>query len=178
MTEEMKRIEAIQQENAERKLQEQKKEFLDSQIKLASAIFDKAMAYTNLIIMAGYAGFFGLWSITKDNLTPKQVFWSALFLLISGSSFVFFETVKMIFNNIFMLSRNSALKRLPGEQNIDEIINILKEHDKTTESRHVKFIYFWIIALIIIIPTALIGVSILMYSFIVNLLAQYNNCVL
>ena len=178
MTEEMKRIEAIQQENAERKLQEQKKEMLDSQIKLASAIYDKAMTYTNLIIMAGYAGFFGLWSITKDNLTPKQVLWSALFLLISLSSFVFFETVKMIVNACFMLSRNSALKRLPGTQNVDEIINILKEHDKTTESRHVKFTYFWIIALIIIIPTALIGVSILMYSFIVNLLAQYNNCVL
>jgi len=175
MTEENKRIEAIQQENAERKLQEQKKEILDSQMKLASAIYDKTMAYTNLIIMAGYAGFFGLWSITKDNLTPKQVLWSALFLLISGSSFVFFETVKMIVNASFMLSRNSALKRIPGKQNLNEIINIFNEHDKTTESRHVKFICFWVIALMIIIPTALIGVSILMYSFIVNLLTLYRS---
>ncbi len=175
MTEEMKRIEAIQQENAERKLQEQKKEILDSQIKLASAIYDKATAYTNLIIMAGYAGFFGLWSITKDNLTPKQVLWSALLLLISGSSFVFFETVKMIVNASFMLSRNSALKRLPDAQNVDEIINIFNEHDKTAESRHVKFARVWVIALMIIIPTALIGISILMYSFIVNLLALYGS---
>jgi hypothetical protein len=178
MTEEMKLIEAIQQENAERKLQEQKKEILDSQIKLASALYDKSIAYTNLVIMAGYAGFFGLWSVTKDNLTPKQVLWSALFMIISLSIFVFFEVGKMIFNSCFMLSRNCALKKLPAAQNVDEIRNILNEHDKTTKSRGVKFTYFWVFALIIIIPTALIGVSILMYSFIVNLLALYNNCVL
>ena len=39
-TEEMKLIEAMQQENAERELQEQKKEILDSQIKIISALFD------------------------------------------------------------------------------------------------------------------------------------------
>ena len=178
MTEEMKLIETIQQENAERKLQEQKKEILDSQIKLASALYDKSIAYTNLVIMAGYAGFFGLWSVTKDNLTPKQVLWSALFMVISLSSFVFFEVAKMIFNSCFMLSKNSALKRLSGAQNLDEIIKIFKEHDKTIESRSVKFAHFWVFALIIIIPTAVFGASILMYSFIVNLLALYNHCVL
>ncbi len=124
MSGEMKFIKAIPQEYAERKLQEQKKEILDSQIKLASAIYDKSMAYTNLIIMAGYAGFFGLWSVTKDDLTSKQVLWSALFMVISLSSFIFFEVAKMIFNSCFMLSRNSALKKLPAAQNVDEIINI------------------------------------------------------
>lgn len=176
MTEEMKLIEAIQQENAERKLQEQKKEMLDSQIKLASALYDKSIAYTNLVIMAGYAGFFGLWSVTKNNLTPKQVLWSALFMVISLSSFVLFEVGKMIFNSCFMLSRNCALNRLPNAQSIDDQINILNEHDKTTKSRGVKFTRFWVVALIIIIPTAVFGASILMYSFIVNLLALYNHC--
>jgi hypothetical protein len=176
MTEEMKHIEAIQQEYAECKLQEQKKEILDFQIKLASALYDKAMAYTNLITMVGYAGFFGLWSITKDNLTPKHVLWSALFMGISLSSFVFFEVGKMIFNSCFMLSRNCALKKLRGENDMEKIIAILKEHDSTMELRNVEFIHFWFIALWIIIPTALIGVSILTYSFIVNLFAQYNHC--
>jgi hypothetical protein len=175
MTEEMRLIRTIQQENAERDLRKQKEEIIDSQIKLASALYDKSMAYTNLIIMAGYAGFFGLWSVTKDNLTPKQVLWSALFMVISLSSFVFFEVAKMIFNSCFVLSKNSALKRLSGAQNGDEIINIFKEHDKTTKSRGVKFVGFWIIANIIIIPTAIFGASVLMYSFIVNLLALYGS---
>ena len=69
----------------------------DYQIKLLSALFDKATAYANLIIMAGYAGFFGLWSFTKDKLTPMQVFWSALFITISASVFVIFETFKIPF---------------------------------------------------------------------------------
>lgn len=174
MTDEMKLIEVIQQENANRKLQEQKEEIINSQIKLASAIYEKAITYTNLIIMAGYAGFFGLWSVTKDKLTPKRVFWSALFMVISLCSFVFFEVAKMIFTSCFMLSRNSAIKKLPNAQNIESIINLLREHDKTTESRNVKFAVFWVIANIIIIPTAILGASILMYSFIVNLLALYK----
>lgn len=176
MAEEKELIEAIQQENAEHRLQELKKEKNDFLIKLTSTMYDKSKAYTNLIIMAGYAGFFGLWSITKDNLTPKQVLWSALFLLISLSSFVFFETVKMIVNACFMSSMNNPLKRLPAAQTEEEFVNILTDFEKTTNSRNVKFIRFWVISLWIIIPTVLIGVSILMYSFIVNLLALYDHC--
>jgi len=33
------------------------------------ASYEKAMAYTNLIVVAGYAGFFALWQITKDYLS-------------------------------------------------------------------------------------------------------------
>ena len=170
----MEVIKLIQQQIADRELRELKNEKNDFLIKLASAMYDKAIAYTNLVIMAGYAGFFGLWSITKDNLTPKHVLWSALFILISISSFVTFETVKMIVNACFMFSTNKLLKRLPDAQTEKDFVNILKEYEKTVKSKNVKFCYFWIFALIIIIPTALIGVSILMYSFIVNLLALYR----
>ena len=166
----------MQSEDDNRKLQDMIGERNDYLIKLASTMFDKSKAYANLIIMAGYAGFFGLWSITKDSLTPKQVLWSALFILISLSSFVIFETVKMMFNARFMISIENPLKKLPNAQNIDDFLNILKDFDKTTESRNMKFIRFWVISNRITIPTALIGVSILMYSFIVNLLALYNHC--
>ncbi|MBW8000854.1 MAG: hypothetical protein FVQ80_02375 [Planctomycetes bacterium] len=162
--------EEIRQECAERELQKKIDEMYASQIKLASAIYDKANAYTNLVIMAGYAGFFGLWTITKDNLTPKQVLLSALFLLISGICFVLFETVKMIVNASFMLSKNCALKKLSNVESVDDFLNVMDEHDKTIQSRNVKFTWFWIFSLIFIVPTGLIGVSILVYSFIVNLL--------
>jgi hypothetical protein len=148
---------------------------IDLQNKIASTLYDKSITYTNLIIMAGYAGFFGLWSYTKNLLTTKQVFWSALFLIISLSVFVFFEVGKMIFNSCFMLSRNSAINRMSGAKTIEGIISLLKEHDETTNLRKVKFIVFWIVANIVIIPTAILGMSILMYSFIINLVTLYNK---
>jgi len=175
MTEEMKLIRTIQQENAEHELRKQKEEIIDSQIKIASAIYEKAIAYIHLIIMAGYAGFFGLWSLTRNLLTTKQVFWSALFMTISVSVFVFFEVVQMIFTSCFMLSRNSVINKLSDAQDIESIIKLLREHDKTTKSKNVKFAAFWAIANIIIIPTAIFGASVLMYSFIVNLLALYGS---
>lgn len=174
MTEEMELLRTIQQENADRKLREQKEEIIDSQIKLASAIYEKAIAYSNLIFMAGYAGFFGLWSLTRNVLTTKQVLWSALFMAISVSVFVFFEVVNMIFTSCFMLSRNSAINKLSDAQDIESIIKLLREHDKTMKSRQVKSSIFWVVTNIIIIPTAILGASILMYSFIVNLLALYR----
>ncbi len=175
MTEEMKLIKEIQQENAEREFRKQKEELIDTQIKIASAIYDKSINYTNLIIMAGYAGFFGLWSSTKNFLTPKQVFWSVLFMIISISVFVFFEVGKMIFNSCYMLSESSALNKISGAKKIEEIISLFKEHEKYIKSNQVKFIRFWIIANIVIIPTAIFGTSVLMYSFIENLLILYNK---
>ena len=164
-----------QQENDERKFQEHKKEELDSQIKFASELYDKSRAYTNLIITAGYAGYFGLWSVTKDNLTPKQVLWSALFMVISLCSFVFFEVYKMTLNSYFIISNNSALNKLSNAKDRDEYTKIKNERDRNIRLKNIKFTHFWVFALFIIIPTAIFGVSILMYSFIVNLLALYNH---
>ena len=61
-------------------LDAQQQQLLDAQKELLSAAFSRANAYTNLILGAGYAGFFAVWAFTKDHLTPPQLFWSALFV--------------------------------------------------------------------------------------------------
>lgn len=68
---------------------------INNNIKYLQTAYEKAQAYANLVIFAGYGGFFGLWQITKDYLGPKQAIGAALLMLFSISFFVFFEVYKV-----------------------------------------------------------------------------------
>jgi hypothetical protein len=71
-------------------------EISDAQIRVLSAVFDKAVAYTNLIMLGGYAGFFGLWQLTSSSLTKTLSMWAALLVFISLVTFVGYEIFKMV----------------------------------------------------------------------------------
>ena len=72
------------------------KDIIESHIKILSASYDKAVTYTNVIVIGGYASFFGLWSVSKPYLSAVQARWAALIMLLSVSTFVFFEVYKMV----------------------------------------------------------------------------------
>src|SRR5688572_8917310 len=40
--------------------------------RLLAGQYEKARTYSNLILAVGYAGFFGLWSISRDYTPPKN----------------------------------------------------------------------------------------------------------
>src|SRR5258708_28488103 len=67
---------------------------VDIQIRIIAGAYEKANAYTNLIIVAGYAGLFAVWQFTKDNLSRKQTLISALLIIVSLAIFVIFEIYK------------------------------------------------------------------------------------
>lgn len=72
-------------------------EISDTQLKIVTATFEKSTAYTNLMLLRGYAGFFGLWQLAKKFLSKQQVvLWATLLVLISLGSFIVFEVAKMI----------------------------------------------------------------------------------
>ncbi|WP_158811993.1 hypothetical protein [Beijerinckia sp. L45] len=58
-------------------------------------IFEKAEAYTKAIILAGYAGLFGLWSFAQTSLTPREIDIVAVLLGVSLISFVTWEIFVM-----------------------------------------------------------------------------------
>ncbi len=93
---------------SEKERQQVAKEIVDTQVKIVAALYDKSIAYTNLIIIAGYASFFGMWAFTKQYLSPKQVLWSALIMSVSIVTFVFFEVIKMTTTSRSLLARSKA----------------------------------------------------------------------
>ena len=82
----------------------------DAQVKLISTIYDKATSYTNIIIVAGYAGFFALWSNTKQFLTPFQARLAAVLMGISICIFVFFEIYKMTLTGYHLSMKAKVLQ--------------------------------------------------------------------
>ncbi len=163
-------LKKILQEAAQKKQEDVAQAIIDSQIKIISALYDKATAYTNLIIIGGYAGFFGLWSLTKDYLSKEQVLWTALFMAISLVSFVFFEIYKMIITSKDLISRNATISDPSLINDPQKILKNLEEFDRNSQKVSASFIKTWSVILFITVGSAVIGLAILFYSFIKGLL--------
>ena len=55
---------------------------------------ERGQAYTNVILTVGYAGFFGLWAITKDYQWPRLQALALVFIAISMCCFVGWEILQ------------------------------------------------------------------------------------
>jgi hypothetical protein len=82
---------------------------------IQSRMFDRASAYTKLILGLGYGGFFAAWSGAKPNLRPLELMSSALLMLVSLLLFIGFE----IYEAYFLSSRSIALAKGISSQHSD-----------------------------------------------------------
>jgi hypothetical protein len=87
----------------------QQQELLDAQKELLASSFNQAMAYTNVILGAGYAGFFATWAFTRDKLSPRETLWSAFLLTVSLLSFVLFEVYRSFYTSRQLLGLSRAV---------------------------------------------------------------------
>lgn len=69
-------------------------EVMDRLVRLQADIYDQGARYTNLIIAAGYGAFFGLWTLTREYLTPTAARIAALCALASASIFILAESLQ------------------------------------------------------------------------------------
>lgn len=146
-------------------------DIIETQIKIISAVYDKAVAYTNIVIIGGYAGFFGLWTLTKQYLTAAQARWSALFMLTSASIFIFFEVYKMVITTKKVLLPWAKILEDPDDRtNPDMLLDKLHKYEQSLKRNNLPFIRIWWIHVAVAVVTALIAVSILLFSFVCGLL--------
>lgn len=128
-------------------------------------IYGKANSYSNVIIAAGYVGFFTLWSSLKNNLPQWAILSSGALMLTSLIIFIGFELYKMISVSIKMHRFSKRLQK-PDMSTLSEIQRI--EQKSALISARV-----WVFT---VIPTVCTGVGagfILLYCFLVDLLALY-----
>jgi hypothetical protein len=127
-------------------------------------MYEKSAAYTNLIIVAGYAGSFTVWGLTKDYLTKHEVFWSALLFCISLLVFIFWEVYKMETTSRAMLGLNSVYNAQPAE--FEKAILAYKQFD---DELRISLFQKWNYILFVSVFSALAGAGILLASFIFHL---------
>jgi hypothetical protein len=83
----------VSEEESERR---QVEHAVNTMLTIVSDSYEKMTAYTNLLMVAGYAGFFALWQMSKDFLTKTETLSAALLTLISLAIFVFFEIYRAL----------------------------------------------------------------------------------
>lgn len=159
---------ALQEANA-REQQRVAAAVIESQVKVLSATFDKSAAYTNLIVLAAYAGFFGLWQLTRDYLPKTLGLWSALLMLISVTVFVIFEVVKMVVIQHNVFERAKTLRSPEVQADVAKLLKALGDLDQVHEKVLFHFMRFWVVALVLTISTGMAAASLLGYAYIAGL---------
>ena len=137
----------------------------EAQADLMTRAFDRAAAYTNVIILAGYAGGFTVWGYTREHLTPRTTALVAILLLISVATFVFFETYKMVVNATQFLKMRAALTpELPPA----EFLRRIGQFDQNARNYSARrLIPIWVAVMAVCIVTVLFAIAILIFNFVV-----------
>jgi hypothetical protein len=127
----------------------------EKQIKAVLEILTRAqtgqMAYTNLIIVAGYAGFLTFWSSLRNNLPPVLYAVSGLLIVLSLLCFISWETTKMILSAVYLRKSEMQLTS-SGLSGVDIITKL--QQDNSIFDRRVYKLWFWFL-----IPTVVFGLS-------------------
>jgi hypothetical protein len=152
----------MQQEQVQKALQEQQEKIQKALIEASSKAFEKAQAYTNVIIIAGYAGAFSLWSSTKAQLPNKANVIIALLLGFSMLVFVLHEIYGMIQRSIHFHKISPLINmQLPSDDFIKEFEKLRSAEAKAELNNNP----IWIASLLGTIPTALAAIALLFYSY-------------
>jgi hypothetical protein len=131
---------------------------------IVSHAYSQANTYSNLIIAAGYVGFFSLWSSIKSDLPEWAILCSGSLILVSLLIFIGFELYKMISTAIQM---NKVSKRLQSP-NINTLndIQIIQQKCSLNNARA------WVLAIIPTVVTGFCAGLILLYCFVVELISN------
>ena len=133
----------------------------DTQIKVVTATFDKAAAYANIMLVGGYAGYFGLWQLTREYLSKPQALWSALLVLVSLVTFVLFEVVKMVVVSKSIQRQAAILNSPTTRSDLQKLTKELNELQAIQEHGSTQFMRFWALTVGVAVSTALAGAGVL-----------------
>jgi hypothetical protein len=147
-------------------IQNQKKETIETLIQLMSASYDKATAYSNLILIGGYAIFFTVWGKMYNELPSFNMKLSALFMLASVLFFISWEIYKMIFYS----DNLKGLYKITEETNPEKFLTDLNNYKLNEKKKSLRLVKIWYFVLIITIIPGVLGGAILLVSFANNLL--------
>ena len=127
--------------------------------------YQSASTYSNLIIIAGYAGLFGVWQFTRTYLSKEETLFIALLALISIFIFAGYEIYKMVSSAYFTRKLDQIVRSIPETEVITAYRYAWTEHS-LQQSR----VWRWQI-----IPTVLTGYGAglcLIYAFIRGMRSQ------
>src|SRR5688572_24995575 len=119
----------LAQEVQQRQQEAAAEKMIEALTKIISASYEKAVAYTNVVLVAGYASFFALWSSTKPVLSDSLAIAAALLMTFSATIFVLFELYKMIQTARFFSQHQGLLTDPQLRKDLEAFQTKLKEFE-------------------------------------------------
>lgn len=145
---------------AERAQKEDHEKKIDTLIKIQAALFDKAAAYTNIVIVAGYVAFYAVWSKSEAYISDTWFVLSALLVTFSALTFVCFEVFKSLITREAFKGLIKVLDA-PVEQ-IDAKLDEQKINEERLTARVVRA---WVVVFPVTLLTGIGGAIILLVGF-------------
>lgn len=131
-------------------------------IQLNEKLLSNATAYTNLIMVAGYAGFFAFWS-TLSGKIPTWLFNACgLAITLSLTLFITWEIVKMFWSAKHMRATQAILAKRPHADVITEFERAFQEFNARTQK-------VWMVFLVPTVISGMTAASLLIGYFCLNL---------
>lgn len=112
-------------------------DFLGAQKELLISSYNQATAYTNVVLVAGYAGFLAIWTHLANDVTALTKFSSGLLIALSIGGFIAWETYSMIFRSKLLLGMSQAVNQP------DRFKQLMEEHRALTQNRMIEFGRLW-----------------------------------
>jgi hypothetical protein len=148
-------------EVSEAKLKQQMDDYVDSQHRL----FERADAYAKAILLAGYAGLFGIWSFARDVLTATVTEWVALLVGISLVLYITWGIIQMITGTTRRYQFNLLVNNNPRD-----FFKALADRRATERSILIRDNRIWLFVLIPMVVFGYAGAALLLWKVAVKLL--------
>ena len=146
---------------------EQREQSQRELIELNARNFDKAAAYSNLILLAGYAGAFAIWGNTKNDISRADNIWIAGTLGISIIAFIAHEVYQMAVRGTQFVAMSEFLF---SDNEPDAFFARLAELRRKEHAQTVRSVKGWTIQFAIALATAIIAAAILFWDYFAILL--------
>ena len=116
----------------------------DKQIKaaqeLTTQLQSNATAYTNLVLVAGYAGFFTFWATLSSKLPPWLYVVTGLLIIVSLLAFIGWEVTKMVWSALHLNKVQQDLSGKPGPEVLAQFQSSLQRFAKASNRVWVWFL--------------------------------------
>lgn len=155
------------EEVAEEVRRMQVEEAQDVHFKLIALMLDKGAAYTNLVVLAGYAAFFALMPLVKDLITPHERRAAVLCMLVSVAAFVGFEVYKMIFLQLGFIGRLADYNKAAAQPSFD-FVDANTQLQKDLNRRSVVNMWIWKFCITVGVLSGLAALLILAVTLVTN----------
>ncbi|MGO4722995.1 MULTISPECIES: hypothetical protein [unclassified Inquilinus] len=135
-------------------------------IEYSVAQFNATANYLNIVMAVGYAGFFAIWSLTKQYMCKTEMLLSGTLMAASLILFVLYEVFKVAMGSITAVSAyKSADSNDPAK-----LISYLKNSEENKRKWGVANSWIWFVSFGISIVTAFGAIGIILSAFIRSLL--------